>query len=82
MKIAILWLLLVGLTLLTWWAGQVGYSGQWLVVALLISVFTKGHFIIADFMALREVSPLWRILVHGWLVLVLCLIYLAYWVGM
>jgi cytochrome c oxidase subunit IV len=67
MKVYVVWLLLVGLTLLTWWAGQAGYS-----------VFVKGHFIIADFMALREVGLLWRILVHGWLVLVLCLIYLAY----
>lgn len=78
MKVYVVWLLLVGLTLLTWWAGQAGYSGRWLVVALLASVFVKGHFIIADFMALREVGLLWRILVHGWLVLVLCLIYLAY----
>ena len=56
MKAWLVWALLVGLTLLTWWAGQAGYSGQGLVVALLASVFIKGHFIIADFMGLRGVA--------------------------
>jgi hypothetical protein len=82
MKAVAVWLLLVVLTLLTWWAGQAGYSGQWLVMALLVSVFIKGHFIIADFMALRGVALLWQALVHGWLILVLGLIFLAYWIGM
>jgi membrane-bound metal-dependent hydrolase YbcI (DUF457 family) len=82
MKAWLVWALLVCLTLLTWWAGQAGYSGQWLVVALLTSVFIKGHFIIADFMGLRGVALLWRTLVHGWLVLVLGLIFLAYRIGM
>ena len=82
MKAWLVWLLLVVLTLLTWWAGQAGYSGQWLVLALLASVFVKGHFVIADFMGLRGVAVRWRLLVHGWLVLVLGLIWVAYGMGM
>ncbi|MDQ5769342.1 cytochrome C oxidase subunit IV family protein [Thiothrix subterranea] len=82
MKAWLVWLLLVVLTLLTWWAGQGGYSGQWLVLALLASVFVKGHFVIADFMGLRGVALRWRLLVHGWLVLVLGLILVAYGLGM
>ncbi|UJS24198.1 cytochrome C oxidase subunit IV family protein [Thiothrix winogradskyi] len=82
MKAWLVWLLLVVLTLLTWWAGQAGYRGQWLVLALLASVFIKGHFVIADFMGLRGVALRWRMLVHGWLVLVLGLIFLAYGLGM
>ncbi|SEB06250.1 Cytochrome C oxidase subunit IV [Thiothrix caldifontis] len=82
MKVWLVWLLLVVLTLLTWWAGQAGYHGQWLVLALLASVFIKGHFVIADFMGLRGVAVRWRMLVHGWLVLVLGLILLAYGLGM
>jgi hypothetical protein len=58
-----------------------GVRGQWLVAALLISVFVKGHFVIADFMGLRGVAMRWRLLVHGWLVLVIGLIFLAYWIG-
>ncbi len=81
-RIYLVWILLIVLTLLTWWAGKAGYSGQWLVVALLASIFIKGHFVIADFMGLRGVALLWRALVHGWLVLVLGLIFLAYWIGM
>lgn len=81
MKAWLVWLLLVVLTLLTWWAGQAGYHGQGLVLALLASVFVKGHFVIADFMGLRGVALRWRLLVHGWLVLVIGLIFLAYWIG-
>lgn len=81
-RIYLVWALLIVLTLLTWWAGKAGYSGQWLVVALLASVFIKGHFVITDFMGLRGVALLWRALVHGWLVLVLGLILLAYRLGM
>lgn len=82
MKAWLVWLLLVVLTLLTWWAGQAGYRGQGLVLALLASVLVKGHFVIADFMGLRGVALRWRLLVHGWLVLVLGLIWVAYGVGM
>lgn len=81
MKAVYVWWLLVTLTILMWWAGQTGLSHQWLVIALLMSVFIKGHFLIADFMALRKVALLWRSLVHGWLVSVLGLIFLAYRIG-
>lgn len=81
MKAYAVWLLLMVLTGLTWWAGQAGFSGQTLVLALLASVFIKGHFLIADFMGLRGTALLWRALVHGWLLLVTGLIFLAYWVG-
>lgn len=73
------WLLLVILTGLTWWAGKAGFGGQTLVLALLLSVFIKGHFVIADFMGLRGAALLWRVLVHGWLTGVSALIFLAYW---
>lgn len=82
MKAVYVWWLLVTLTMLTWWAGHTGLSHQWLVIALLMSVFIKGHFLIADFMALRKVALLWRSLVHGWLVSVLGLIFVAYRIGM
>ena len=82
MRVYGVWLLLVVLTLLTWWSGQAGYHGQGVVAALLASVFIKGHFIIAEFMGLRGVALRWRVLVHGWLVLVLGLIFLAYRIGM
>ncbi|QLQ32013.1 MAG: cytochrome C oxidase subunit IV family protein [Candidatus Thiothrix singaporensis] len=81
MRVYFVWLLLVILTLLTWWAGKAGFNGEWLVVALLASIFIKGHFVITDFMALRNVALLWRALVHGWLILVSSLIFLAYWAG-
>lgn len=81
MKAYAVWLLLVILTGLTWWAGQTGFNGQHLTLALLLSVFIKGHFLIADFMGLRNTSLIWRAIVHGWLIIVSGLIFLAYWMG-
>jgi hypothetical protein len=81
MRVYAVWSLLVILTGLTWWAGQMGLGGQYLTLALLLSVFIKGHFVIADFMGLRNVKLMWRVLVHGWLVMVSGLIFLAYWIG-
>lgn len=77
MKVYAVWILLVALTGLTWWAGQAGFNGQILTLTLLLSVFIKGHFLIADFMGLRGVALLWRALVHGWLMIVAGLIFLA-----
>ena len=81
MRNTLVWLLLVVLTGLTWWAGKFGGGGQWLASLLLVSVFTKGHFVVADFMALRHAALHWRLLVQGWLVLVLLLIFVAYQLG-
>ncbi len=76
-----LWSLLVLLTLLTWTVGQIGVSGVPWALALLLSVWLKGHWIINDFMALRQAPRLWRWLLHGWLFLVVGCILLAHWIS-
>lgn len=78
----ILWIALLVATGLTWMIGKTGYTGTAAVIAILIIAAIKGWMIIQDFMALRRVTFLWRALVLGWLLLTLCIILLAYWLGL
>lgn len=75
------WVLLVVLTLATYAVGKAGLEGLNIAALILLSVFIKGHFLIADFMGLRDVKKHWRFLVHGWLIFVAGMIGLAYKMG-
>ncbi|MEN8212970.1 MAG: cytochrome C oxidase subunit IV family protein [Pseudomonadota bacterium] len=77
-----IWLLLMALTLLTYAVSKSPYSGAWVVMLLLVTVFIKGHWIIADFMELRHAGLLWRVLAHGWIILVSAGILIAYLMGL
>lgn len=81
MRATYVWILLIVLTIITWGAGKAGLEGFVLGSGLLVSVWIKGHFVIADFMGLRGAPMLWRALTHGWLVLVMGLIFIAYMIG-
>lgn len=81
MKSLHVWLLLIVLTVLTWAAGRADFGGVNLAIALLASIWIKGHFVIADFMDLRGAPLLWRGLTHGWLIIVMALILFAYQSG-
>jgi len=72
----------MALTAATYAAGKAGLGGTAVMVALLASIFVKGHFIIADFMGLRGAPWIWRALVHGWLVLVMGFIAMAFFMGL
>lgn len=78
----IIWLALMGATLLTWLIGKSGQFSVGMVVAVLLISAIKGWMIIYDFMALRRVRWLWRGVVLGWLLLTLAVILLAYWLGL
>ncbi|WP_137937100.1 cytochrome C oxidase subunit IV family protein [Chitinivorax sp. B] len=73
-----LWMVLLLLTLATFAIGEVGMTGRQVVFGLLGVTLLKGHLVIDHFMDLRRVEWLWRGLVHGWLLLVLGLIAIAY----
>ncbi len=62
-----LWLLMVILTVSSYVLGKLGFSGQLSVFILLLTAVIKGSLIIRDFMELRGVSLLWRIIMYGWL---------------
>lgn len=79
------WLVLLGITVATYWMGESGLQGRGSalpVLAMFALTFVKGWIVSLDFLALRHAPPLWRWLVVGWLALVLLLIVLAYWVSL
>ena len=66
------------LTLTTYAIGKLGYSGAAVMLFLLITAAVKAGFIIRDFMELRGVSLLWRVIMYGWLLSVCLAIAIAY----
>ena len=66
------------LTLTTYAIGKLGYSGAVVMLFLLSTAAVKSGLIIRDFMELRGVSLLWRIIMYGWLLTVCAAISIAY----
>ena len=66
------------LTLTTYAIGKLGYNGMAIIFLLIISTVIKAIFIIRDFMELRGVSLLWRVIMYGWLLIVCAGITIAY----
>ncbi len=74
-----LWLAMIVLTLSTYALGKFGFNGIAVVFILLLTVIIKGTIIIRDYMELRGVSLIWRVIMYGWLwgiTLALALIYI------
>lgn len=61
------WLAMIFLTLSTYAIGKMGFSGIAVVFLLLLTVIVKGTLIIRDYMELKDVSLLWRVIMYGWL---------------
>ena len=76
-----IWLVMLALTLSTYLLGKLGFHGLGVVAFLLLTSVLKGSFIIRDFMELRGVSLLWRVIMYGWLWGVCLTILLTYWLG-
>lgn len=66
-NIHLIWIGMVALTLFTYALGKFGFSGIWLVLLVLLTSVIKGTLIIRDYMELRGVSLLWRVIMYGWL---------------
>ena len=73
-----LWLVMLILTLTTYAMGKLEYSGAAAMLFLLATAATKAVFIIRDFMELRGVSLLWRVIMYGWLLVVCAAIAITY----
>jgi len=73
-----IWLAMLLLTLTTYAIGKLGYNGMAIIFLLIISTVIKAIFIIRDFMELRGVSLLWRVIMYGWLLIVCAGITIAY----
>lgn len=81
-RATILWLLLIGATILTWTLGQHGAAGPAAVAMLFGIASAKGSVVILEFMGLRRAPLFWRLVTFGWMAFVCVLISLAYWKGM
>lgn len=76
------WLVLILATGATWFIGETGSAGPVAVVVILAIALVKGWLVIREFMGLRWVKLLWRIVVVGWLAFILLLIALTYWMAL
>lgn len=73
-----IWLVMMLLTLSTYAMGKLEFSGAAVMLFLLLTASVKAVFIIRDFMELRGVSLLWRIIMYGWLWVVCITIAITY----
>ena len=77
-KNTIIWLTLILLTLVFWILGSTEIDKKFSIPILLLSIFIKSYFIISDYMNLRYVAWHWKVLVHGWLIFLLIVLFFLY----
>ena len=78
------WWLLLGATAVTYVLGEMGLvaaGSGWALACLWALTSIKGVVVIQVFLEMRHAPLLWRLLLLGWLGLVLALIAVAYAVG-
>lgn len=75
------WLALVVLTVVTYGLSFTDATGTAIMLILMVVAFTKGVMIIRDYMGLKGVSLLWKIIMYGWLTIVCLAIVVAYLVS-
>ena len=76
-----IWLLLLLLTVSTYLLGYLNYGGITVMSVLVITAAIKGILIMREFMELRGVSLLWRVIMYGWLISVCVVIIITYIIG-
>ena len=75
----LVYLLLMGLTLFTWYVGKSGLGGLTIAYLVLALSFVKGYLIGDYYMGLKRVSGFWRYVIVAWLMLPGSLIALAFY---
>lgn len=73
-----IWIILILLTLMTYSLSFIEVSGATVMMVLMTAAFTKGVLIIREFMELKGVSLLWKLIIYGWLTIVCLVIVMAY----
>lgn len=68
--VTLVWGILILLTLMSLIATHAGMSGVFANGLILSAAFAKGHWMLMDFLKLREAPAGWRALFHVWLALV------------
>lgn len=72
------WLMLVLLTLITYGLSYIDANGTAIMLVLIVVAFAKGVMIIRDYMGLKGVSLLWKVIMYGWLSVVCLAVVVAY----
>lgn len=70
--------IMLALTALNYGLGKTGMSGTHIMLMVLATAAIKVLLVSEFFMGLRHTKPLWRLIMLGWLLLVLGLICVAY----
>jgi hypothetical protein len=66
---------------MTYGLSHLNASGTVIMLILMITAFIKGALIIRDFMELKGVSLIWKLIMYGWLTIVCLSIVLAYMIS-
>lgn len=75
------WLVLLGLTLLTFNIGRLDLGGNAVMGLVLLTTLIKGQLVVDHFMGLRRVQLFWRLVMFFYLAVVGSLIAVAYLLG-
>ncbi len=78
----LIWLILVGLTLASLAIGEVGLSGKYAMLLLLLIAMIKSQMVAHYFMALRHTRLLWRLIMFAYFIIVGGLIAVAYLISL
>ncbi|MDM8558978.1 cytochrome C oxidase subunit IV family protein [Candidatus Parabeggiatoa sp. HSG14] len=76
------WSILILLTIFAFIFGGLELGNMTIVSVILLSTIIKSQIVIDYFMGLHQVRWQWRIILYGWLLLVIAMISLAYWLGL
>ena len=77
-----IWLFLILLTISTYLFGHIQSSGIGVVLFIVLIAIIKATLIMREFMELRGVSLMWRIIMYGWLTIVCLGIVISYLVSL
>ncbi len=72
------WLMLMVLTLMVLAVAETGLGGRYIVSLLIVSMLVKTQIVADYFMGLKRVRLRWRLIVSGYLLVVMSMIGLAY----
>ncbi len=72
------WLILMALTLMILMVAETGLGGRYIVSLLIVSMLVKTQIVADYFMGLKRVRLRWRLIVSGYLLVVMSMIGLAY----
>lgn len=78
----LIWLILVALTIATFYIGEANLAGKSTMLTLLAIAMIKSQIVANYFMALRQTKVIWRIIMLAYFVIVGGLIALAYLMGL